>query len=434
MEDPSTSYAASPEKCSQVPHRCSQCASHHQCTPVNLQSFCCSIAAVSPALHSTQITLCFVLLWCESRVILPCEQHVVKHSARPNARHSRPRALLLMEPCNGTPPHQAPDNTSHRTAHCLVRKVELRLRGARHNRPRERHHEPGQQRVPAPIRNQVLRGAKHLPFLDLLVQRGQPEHLEVRAVAAEAGGEGEDAERGARHDLRGQRAPRAGQARAAERAAVGGARRGGGRRGGGGGWLGGEGEPEPEVGEEHAAEAAGGGPRGGGRHAEVPRERRVGQARREAREREREEHRRREGGVGEERVEQAREEVEGGRRHAEREREVVRARGRQRQRLRLRRRRGWSRRHGFLDVRAGVVAAPALARGGGGGRRGGGGVEEEERGGGGGVGGGEEEEGRHGEGQVRRARMAMVEVEVRWLSRRCCEIREDFVWRGTRSQ
>jgi hypothetical protein len=133
--------------------------------------------------------------------------------------------------------------------------------------------------------------------------------------------------------------------------------------------------------------------------------------------------------VGEERVEEAREEVEGGRRDAERKREVVRARRRQRQRclLRLRRRNG--------VVRAGtgrVVATPALARGGGGrGGSGGGGIEEEEesRGGGGGVGGGEEERrggrGRHGEGRAR-----MVVVVVRWLSRRCCQTREDFLWMG----
>ena len=78
----------------------------------------------------------------------------------------------------------------------------------------------GQQRVPTPIPDQVLLGVKQLPLLDLLIQRGQLEHLEVRAVAAESRCEGEHTGRGARHELRGERAGRTGESRAAERAAA----------------------------------------------------------------------------------------------------------------------------------------------------------------------------------------------------------------------
>lgn len=304
-----------------------------------------------------------------------------------------------------------------------MRSIELRLRGARHRWPWERHHEPGQQRVPTPIPNQVLLGVEQLAVLGLLVQRGQPEHLEVRAVAAESRGEREHAGGGASHELGGERAGRAGEARAAERAAA------GGERGGiGAGWIGGEGEPEAEVGEEHAAEAAGGGAGGGGRDAEELRERRVGQTRREAGQREREEHGGREGGgVGEERLEEAREEVEGGRRDPERERVVVQARGRQRQgrrrwrwRLLLRGRVRVGVGVGRFGVRggAGLVAAQALARAGGGAE------EDEERGGRVSC----EEEGERGRhGGERRGRMVLLLVVREWLSRRCGEIREDFV-------
>lgn len=159
------------------------------------------------------------------------------------------------------------------------------------------------------------------------------------------------------------------------------------------------------------------------RAPEERRERRVGQPRGEAREREREERRGRERRVGEERVEEAREEVEGGRRHPERERVVVRARRRQRQRLRLRLQRG--RRNGvqFLDVEA-----PALAGGGGGGVE-----EDEERGGGGGevVGEEEEEEGVVGGGVIGGGRGAWWWW---WLRCRCIgNTGGDFVvedWRG----
>lgn len=145
--------------------------------------------------------------------------------------------------------------------------------------------------------------------------------------------------------------------------------------------------------------------------------------------------------MGEERVEQAREEVEGGRRDPERERVVVQARGRQRQRQVRRRRRMWrlllrGRGRcrllrcrvgvgvgvGRFGVRggAGLVAAQALARAGGGAE------EDEERGG---RLGGEEELGRGRHGAERPGRMLLLVLVVvrEWLSRRRCEIREDLL-------
>lgn len=355
------------------------------------------VAVVRPALHRRRQV---GLLRRQRRVVLSREQHVVEHCACPDARHGGARALLVTEASDGAPSLQAPDRAPRLAAHCVVRGVELRLRRAGHRWPPERHHEPGEKRVPVAVTGEVLAVVEHLPLLQLLVQGRELEHLEIGAVAAEPGGEGEDAGGGAGHELRGEGPVRAVEARAGERAAAG--RERGGR--GGAARLGGEREPESEVREEHAAEAARGGARRRCGHPEEGRERRVGQPRGEAREREREERRGRERRVGKERVEEAREEVEGGRRHPERERVVVRARRRQRQRLRLRLQRG--RRNGvqFLDVEA-----PALAG------RGGGGVEEdEERGGGGGevVGEEEEEEGGGGRRRHRRRPRRMVVVVV----------------------
>uniref|UniRef100_A0A8R7QXG0 Uncharacterized protein n=1 Tax=Triticum urartu TaxID=4572 RepID=A0A8R7QXG0_TRIUA len=117
---------------------------------------------ISPALHCPQISLCFFLplLRRQRRVILPRQQHVVEHRARPNAGHGGARALLLVEPRDGAPPHQAPDGAPRRAAHCLVGSVEMGLRRAGDNRPLEGHHEPAQERVPVPICDQVLRGVE----------------------------------------------------------------------------------------------------------------------------------------------------------------------------------------------------------------------------------------------------------------------------------
>jgi hypothetical protein len=96
----------------------------------------------------------------------------MKHCACPNARHRCERAFLLAEPSDGSPSHQAPDSMPGGEAHCSMRSIELRLRGARHHWPWERHHEECSYLAFHPRRSR-LGGIDSFSFL-FFVPRFQP--------------------------------------------------------------------------------------------------------------------------------------------------------------------------------------------------------------------------------------------------------------------